>query len=30
VTAMQTVIAEIERRCSERGFPLPEPLDRAL
>jgi polyphosphate kinase 2 (PPK2 family) len=30
VTAMQTVIAEIERGCSERGFPLPEPLDRAV
>jgi polyphosphate kinase 2 (PPK2 family) len=30
VTAMQTVIAEIERRCSERGFPVPEPLDRAF
>jgi polyphosphate kinase 2 (PPK2 family) len=30
VTAMQTVIAEIERGCSERGFPLPEPLDRGV
>jgi AMP-polyphosphate phosphotransferase len=28
VTAMKTVIAEIERGCAERGFPLPEPLEQ--
>jgi len=26
VQVMETVIAEIERGCAERGFPLPEPL----
>jgi polyphosphate kinase 2 (PPK2 family) len=29
VTAMATVIAEIERGCAERGFPLPEPLEQS-
>jgi polyphosphate kinase 2 (PPK2 family) len=29
VTAMETVIAEIERGCSERGFPLPEALEQS-